>query len=76
MKKKVLALSIAAMFGGRTEGKSKLNLVLLKERTSTSEPVYVINYDLLTIDETKGENNDTPRSLVETQENYGNLSDE
>lgn len=40
-------------FGGRTEGKSKLNLVLLKERTSTSEPIYGMNYDLLTIDELK-----------------------
>lgn len=38
-------------FGGRTEGKSKLNLVLLKERTSTSDAIYGVNYDLLTFDE-------------------------
>lgn len=42
-------------FGGRTEGKSKLNLVLLKERTSTSDTIYGVNYDLLTIDELQDE---------------------
>lgn len=38
-------------FGGRTEGKSKLNLVSLKERTRTSDTTYGVNCDLLSIDE-------------------------
>ena len=42
-------------FGGRTKGKSKLNLVLLKERTSPSNITYGVNYDLLTIDELQDE---------------------
>lgn len=46
------------IFFGSTEGKSKLNLVLLKERTSTSDAIYGINYDLLTIDGLQEEKND------------------